>query len=168
MNFSSSFTKLKGSAMFKKQLKMFVIGIVLALLMYLQPYKLVVVVGDSMLPTLKSGNILLAVKANKIHHGDIVVAYNDYNEKIIKRIAYVPEEYYYYHYQKNDALPLLIVDNSFKNVSHWKNVFNDEMMIELKVPKNHYYLLGDNFNNSDDSRRFGTIERSQILYKVIL
>lgn len=51
---------------------------------------------------------------------------------------------------------------------YWINVMGDGAIVELKVPKNHYYLLGDNFNNSDDSRRFGTVERSQIIYKVIL
>jgi hypothetical protein len=40
-------------------------------------------------------------------------------------------------------------------------------MMELKVPKNHYYLVGDNLPKSDDSRRFGTVEENEILYKVI-
>jgi type IV secretory pathway protease TraF len=40
-------------------------------------------------------------------------------------------------------------------------------MMELKVPKNHYYLVGDNLDESDDSRRFGTIDEKDILYKVI-
>ena len=47
-----------------------------------------------------------------------------------------------------------------------KNI-DDAYMLELKVPKNHYYLIGDNLDNSDDSRRFGTLEENEILYKVV-
>jgi signal peptidase I len=159
---------MKGSAMFKNKLIALLIGLFVGLIMLIQPYKFVVVVGDSMLPTFKSGNILLAKKVDSIRTGDVVVAYNDYYDKIIKRVVYLPEECYYYHYVKNDDCPMLIQDNSYKNIMYWMNVMGDEAIVELKVPKNHYYLLGDNFNNSDDSRRFGTVERSQIIYKVIL
>ena len=40
-------------------------------------------------------------------------------------------------------------------------------MMECKVQKNHFYLIGDNLDNSDDSRRFGTVEENEILYKII-
>jgi hypothetical protein len=43
----------------------------------------------------------------------------------------------------------------------------DKLLIESKVPINHYYITGDNKGNSDDSRRFGTVEKRDILYKVI-
>ncbi len=154
--------------MFKIRLKVLLIGLIIGLLLIIQPYKLVVVVGDSMSPTFRSGQILLAKKVDKVNSGDIVVAYNDFNEKIIKRVVYMPDEYYYYHYVKHDDIPMLIRDNSYKNVLNWMHIYGDGMIVELKVPKGHYYLLGDNFNNSDDSRRFGTIERSQIIYKVIM
>jgi hypothetical protein len=36
-----------------------------------------------------------------------------------------------------------------------------------KVPLNQYFITGDNKNNSDDSRRFGSIEKGKILYKII-
>ena len=154
--------------MFKNKLIALLIGLFVGLIMLFQPYKFVVVIGDSMLPTFESGNILLAKKVDSVRNGDVVVAYNDYSDKIIKRVVYLPEEYYYYHYVKNDDSPMLIQDNSYKNIMYWMNLVGDEAIAELKVPKNHYYLLGDNFNNSDDSRRFGTVERSQIIYKVIL
>jgi signal peptidase I len=65
---------MKGSAMFKNKLIALLIGLFAGLIMLIQPYKFVVVVGDSMLPTFKSGNILLAKKVDSIRTGDVVVA----------------------------------------------------------------------------------------------
>ena len=70
------------------------IGCILLLLAYFQPYKLVVVIGQSMYPTYKSGQIVLAKKTKYFKKSDVVVALNDDRSLIIKRILYTPEEYY--------------------------------------------------------------------------
>ena len=142
-----------------------VIGCMLMLLAYLQPYKLVVVVGESMTPTYKNRQILLAKRTKYFKKSDVVVAYSDDRQLIVKRILYTPEEYYYYM-MKKDGMFELIVDNSYRSILDNKNL-DDAYVMELKVPKNHYYLIGDNLDESDDSRRFGTIEENEILYKVI-
>ena len=142
-----------------------VIGCILLLLAYLQPYKLVVVVGQSMMPTYKNGQILLAKKTKDFKKSDVVVALSDDRTLIVKRILYTPEEYYYY-IMKKDGTYELIADNSYRNILEVKNI-DDAYMMELKVPKDHYYLIGDNLGKSDDSRRFGTLEENEILYKVI-
>ena len=137
--------------------------------MLLNPYKIIVVRGDSMYPTLKNGQILLAKKYTNLDKGDIVIAKNDFSEVIIKRILYVPEEYYYFYYdiKNKDYFYELLYDNSYKSISGFKNEHLNQSLVESKVPKKHYYLVGDNKNNSDDSRRFGTVENKDILYKVI-
>lgn len=141
------------------------IGCILLLLAYFQPYKLVVVIGQSMYPTYKSGQIVLAKKTKYFKKSDVVVALNDDRSLIIKRILYTPEEYYYY-VMKKEGYYKLIIDNSYRSIVQTKNI-DDAYMLELKVPKNHYYLIGDNLDNSDDSRRFGTLEENEILYKVV-
>ena len=141
------------------------IGCILLLLAYFQPYKLVVVVGQSMYPTYKSGQIVLAKKTKYFKKSDVVVALSDDRSLIVKRILYTPEEYYYY-VMKKEGYYKLIIDNSYRSIAQTKNI-DDAYMLELKVPKNHYYLIGDNLDNSDDSRRFGTVEENEVLYKVI-
>lgn len=145
----------------------FVIGFLLATIAYLQPFRLVVVVGDSMLPTYHSGQILLAKRATTVNKGDVIVIKNYDFETIIKRIKYEPSEKYYYKLSKDELIPELISDNSYSNIHNYYNIFDKKHILELKVPLNHYYVLGDNLNNSEDSRSFGTIERSQILLKVV-
>jgi signal peptidase I len=142
-----------------------IIGCILLLLAYLQPYKLVVVVGQSMIPTYKNGQILLAKKTKDFKKSDIVVALSDDRTLIVKRILYTPGEYYYYM-MKKDGTNELIINNSYHNILEAKNI-DDAYMMELEVPKKHYYLIGDNLGKSDDSRRFGTLDENEILYKVI-
>ena len=67
------------------------ISLLVLLLAYLQPYKVVVVLGNSMHPTLKHGQIVLAKKVTKFEKGDIVVFRNDFEEIVIKRILFMPD-----------------------------------------------------------------------------
>ena len=91
-----------------------IIGLLLVSLLLFQPYKLVVVVGRSMLPTLKGGQILLAKKTNKFERGDIVVIKEEDNI-IIKRIKYLPEEYYYSVLDFETA-EMIVIENDFRDM----------------------------------------------------
>lgn len=142
-----------------------IIGLLLVSLLLFQPYKLVVVVGRSMLPTLKGGQILLAKKANKFERGDIVVIKEEDNI-IIKRIKYLPEEYYYSVLDFETA-EMIIIENDFRDMMLGIEKYGLENIKEYKMAKNSYFVLGDNSAESDDSRRFGSIHKEQILYKVI-
>lgn len=149
----------------KRLLVSLVVGCILMLFAYLQPYKLVVVVGESMTPTYRNRQILVAKRTKYFKKSDVVVALSDDRTLIVKRILYTPEEYYYYMLKKSGEFEL-IMDNSYRSILQVKKI-DDAYMMELKVPKNHYYLIGDNLSKSDDSRRFGTVEENEILYKVI-
>jgi signal peptidase I len=148
--------------------KISLIGLLSLFILLFNPYKLVVVVGNSMYPTLKNGNIVLAKKTKDFRKGDIVIARNDFQEIIIKRIAYMPQEYYYYVMTNNqEDYRELIVDNSYHNISLFFDEYGNRRIQQLQVPIGQYYLLGDNLGNSEDSRRFGSLESQNILYKVI-
>jgi len=155
----------KGSAMSRK-IKFLLLSLIAIAIMLANPYKLIVVRGNSMYPTLKNGSILLGKKSNYFKRGDIIVAQNDLFEVIVKRIKYVGGDNYYYSFSKDSAEFTLIEDDSYANLYKIISTDNQSIM-HLVVPKNQYYILGDNRNESDDSRRFGSINKESIIYKIV-
>ena len=149
-----------------RKIKFLLLSLIAIVIMLANPYKLIVVKGNSMYPALKNGSILLGKKTSYFKRGDIVVAKNDLLEPIIKRIKYVGGDNYYYSFGKYSAEFTLIEDTSYENL--YKIITSDNQSImHLVVPKNQYYILGDNRDESDDSRRFGSIHKESIIYKIV-
>ena len=123
-------------------------------------YQLCIIDGDSMFPTLKSGNIVCMKKYNlDLKHNDIVVVRKD-NKTIIKRLVGLPNDkieindYLYINGQKNDDL----------YIKDCGNIGNG-----ICLKDNEYFVLGDNRQNSIDSRfdEIGIISRDEIIGKII-
>lgn len=150
----------------KKFIVSCLISLGLCLFFYLQPYKVVVVVGQSMYPTLKNGQIVLAKRESRYNKGDIVVIRDDEGFIIVKRILFVPGDYYYYILDSDKFEMRFLLDNSFRNVLQAKSQYGDAVE-EYKLGKDSYFVVGDNYSNSDDSRRFGPIHEENIIYKVV-
>jgi signal peptidase I len=119
--------------------------------------------GDSMLPTMENGQMLLVSKIEDTYNrGDIVIV-KEYNSFLIKRIIALPGE------------TLTIVDNIIYingeplddyvdvNVEDWGVLAEG-----ITLTDEQYIILGDNRNRSSDSRDFGPIELSDIKSKVIV
>lgn len=113
-----------------------------------------------MFPTLKSGNIVCMKKYNlDLKHNDIVVVRKD-NKTIIKRLVGLPNDkmeindYLYINGQKNDDL----------YIKDCGNIGNG-----ICLKDNEYFVLGDNRQNSIDSRfdEIGIISRDEIIGKII-
>ena len=149
-----------------KKFRFILLSAVILVLMIMNPYKIIVVRGNSMYPTLKNGSILLGKKSDHFNRGDIVVAKNDAEEIIIKRIKYISDDYYYYSYDRNTGEARLEEDSSYPRINYIMNI-EHATLLQMKVPKNQYYILGDNREISDDSRRFGTITKESIIYKIV-
>lgn len=165
MNLSSSLSFTRRSAMNKKVILRIFLILFLLMFMWLQPYKIVVIVGESMMPTFHSKQLVIATKAKDIRRGDIVVFKNDFGEIVIKRVAYIGGDYYYYHVKETGEYEL--IDNSYNTVIDYIDLYGSKFIIENKVPLKKIYVLGDNYNNSDDSRRFGTVDLSEVMYKIV-
>lgn len=122
----------------------------------------VIVSGDSMNPTLKNNQVLLLNKYDKRYErfDVVVIDYDDgtFKERLIKRIIGLPGEEVTY---KDETLYI----NGRKIKDKFASITPDFMTLSLgsiKVPENKYLVLGDNRNNSIDSRVLGFIDSKDI------
>jgi len=119
---------------------------------FFQNFKTVVVSGQSMEPTFLNGRRLLASSAywliGNIRDNDIVVIRGEKgDEYVIKRVYRMGGE---------------TVD--------WVNIPDDWPLTKGRfvVPDGKIYVLGDNRAVSEDSRRFGAVDVSRVLGKVVV
>jgi signal peptidase I len=150
----------------RKYIKL-IVCLLVVLALWAMPYKIIVVKGESMYPYLKNNELLLAVKTNNFSVNDIVIMKNDFDEIIIKRIKFTGNDVYYYlMYSHSDKVEVFDQHIGVMVQKYYEDNHNFLVMKHV-VPKEHVFLLGDNSENSDDSRRFGTVKKSDIMYKVI-
>ena len=120
----------------------------------------IIVNGDSMNKTLKDGDIMLLNKwsyhFDEIERFDIVVL-KDEDGYLIKRVIGLPEDIIYY-----------MNNNLYINGVKTKEEFalgNTDYFGEVHLKDDEYFVVGDNRENSLDSRKFGPVEKKQILGK---
>lgn len=113
------------------------------------------VVGPSMNPTLKSGDIMILNKVSKIDRFDIVVIKSDKTpEVLIKRVIGLPGE----SVEIKDG-KIYINGKVLKEKYGSGNTSNFDY---IEIPKGEYFVLGDNRPISADSRLFGTFSKKDI------
>lgn len=125
-------------------------------------YSPIRVTGDSMVPTLLDGDIMvldkIGYRINGLKRFDIVVIkYN--NEKIIKRVIGLPGDYI--EYKDN----ILYVNGKEIKEEYKRDITNNFSLKDLgyeKIPENKYLVLGDNRSISKDSRIIGLIDKEDI------
>lgn len=123
--------------------------------------KIVIVSGNSMQPTLYSGDVLLTIRAKNIKRYDLIV-FKQKNKLYIKRVIALPGENIKINppYTLINDLPL--IENYLK--ADEQNQFRKK--INQQVVSNTYFVMGDNRRSSVDSRVLGVIEKENIIAKV--
>lgn len=111
--------------------------------------------GASMEPTLQGDELLIVNKliyrVDQPDYGDIVVFHTDEQRDFIKRVIGLPGD------------QIAIKDGKvYRNGKPLEEPYiyepmNFNMEEEVTVPEGHIYVLGDNRNNSKDSRRIGPV-----------
>ncbi len=151
-------------------IKILFICLALLIIVYItSPYRIIVVQGISMSPTFKNKQILVAKSINNyqdIKINDILVCELEDNT-IVKRVKFLEHQIIYYYIDSNTSEIKLIDKNTYQYLSTHPIIKNKSLIQKVIVPKDSIYLLGDNLNNSDDSRRFGTLHWNNIKYKII-
>lgn len=151
-----------------------VIYVSVILLVFLLLFRIIVVTGDSMYSTLWDGDYLLLM-SNLLYPdpeaGDIVVvskqSYDD-GAPIVKRVIATEGQIVDIDFENGivyvDGLP---IEEEYINTPTNRQ---EGMSFPLIVEKGCYFVMGDNRNNSRDSRSpdIGQIDKREILGKAIL
>lgn len=150
---------------FIKDMLKYVIIIVIIVLIRIYIIATAEVVGDSMEPNLHSGNMLVTEKvttyAGTLSRFDVIAFKHSNPNYLIKRIIGLPGEKVNYSSGK-----LYINDKEVKEPFSIKGTTGDFSLSELKydiIPKDMYFVMGDNRENSLDSRKIGLVSKKKIL-----
>ncbi len=139
--------------------------------------RLVGVNGESMLPTLQDSDYL-ALQSNVImgdlEYGDIIVARKlEFNngEPIVKRVIATEGQTVRIDYDKKGDIRVW-VDDVLLNEPYIKDLMEARYTVPMvvTVDKDCVFVMGDNRNNSADSRNpmIGQIKLNQVLGKVLM
>ena len=119
-----------------------------------------------MLPALSDGDrILIDRNFDKLERGDIVIFYFPMDERksYVKRIVGLPNETVEVREGKvfvnGNPLDEPYVDSKFEQTHR--------SVVERKLTADQYYVIGDNRDNSSDSRIWGPLDRKFIYGKYV-
>lgn len=131
------------------------IGITLA---FLGAFKIIIVSGFSMAPTYHDGQVLLMKRSlGKLTYGDIVVIKQVEQGNVVKRVVGLP----------GDIIRLadgLVFRNDIGLSPYTSETMAPVIYI---LGEGEYFVIGDNFQASIDSRQLGPVKQDDLLGEII-
>ena len=122
--------------------------------------------GSSMSPTLKDGQLVVAVKTSRFATGDLVAFYHG-NKILVKRCIAGPGQWV-----DMDEYGNIYVDGQLLCEPYVNSKSHGETDIEYpyQVPDERWFMLGDHRDISVDSRssQIGCVAQEQIIGRIIL
>ena len=158
----------------------FLVSIIIPVVLILSfGFRLTTVDGKSMEPTLDGGDRLLTTAITaEYEYKDIVVVVEPNDElykPIIKRIIATEGQWIDVRYDEglvyigDSADEMHPLDEPYIYSLTDREYTDDKHEYPVQVPENHYFVMGDNRNNSTDSRSYkvGFVDENYILGKVV-
>ncbi|MBS1832634.1 MAG: signal peptidase I [Acidobacteria bacterium] len=145
------------------------LAVILAGVIILFVYRPVKVEGTSMMPTLSDQERIFINQfvyrfTGDVERGDTVVFWypQDTSKSYVKRVIGLPGDTVRVEegdvYVNDRKLPESYVPPEFKDMASYP---------EVRVPPDHYYVMGDHRSSSNDSRAWGTVPRRYIYGKAV-
>lgn len=162
------------NSQFPQLIKTIVIGVIIALLFRFFVFSPIVVEGPSMNPTLQTGDQMIINKFTyrffEPNRFDIVVFHATEEKDFIKRVVGLPGEHVAIIeddlYVNGEYIDEVYLDKSSTTVKSQMSFRLEELKGNYeKIPEDHYLLLGDNRNDSTDSRQLGVVHKDDIIGK---
>lgn len=147
-----------------KKKSIVVSSIIVILLVFTNNYiGIVKVNGNSMNPTFHEGKILLSNKVTDDFKRFDIIIFKRNGTAYIKRIIGLPNESL--EYRDN----VLIIDGQEVSENFTQGTTSDYVLkggSNTRIPSNCYFVLGDNRENSLDSRGLGFVRKEEIFGKI--
>lgn len=140
---------------------------------YISRYKLVVfpIEGYSMEPNVHNKDKVLVYRTKKIKHGDVIVFHSEtFNKTLIKRVIGLEGDRIEIRYNNEQEIYQIYRNGTLLDEDYIKEPMSRSYYeIELVVPKNKMFFLGDNRNWSQDSHSGEVLEDVSVIEgKVIM
>ena len=160
----------KFSKSFFDSVQIIIIAIAAVVIIYIGLGAPTTVEGSSMIPSLESGNIVITEKLTgyfgRYNRGDIVAFKVSEDKNYVKRIIGIAGDKVKFSDGKIEINGVTLKEN-YLTLDNQK--FSSGQIIkeneEIIVPSDKYLMLGDNRNNSIDSRIIGFVDQNKIIGK---
>lgn len=120
--------------------------------------------GDSMEPTYYDGDELILYKTQLVNRGDVIVVWcDDLRQYVLKRVVGTAGDVIHIDTSGLTVNGSLLYESYVKSNSWMTN----QTAIDIIVPDNTVYVLGDNRVISYDSRKCGPISTDNILGRIV-
>ncbi len=145
---------------------LFVVVVVAAIAVLISSFYVTVlkVTGDSMTPTMDTGQIVIAQNSSTFEPGDLLAFY--YNNKVlVKRVIGSPGDWVNIDDQGQVSVNGVVLEEEYASD---KSLEPTDITFPYQVPENRWFVLGDHRNVSIDSRSsvVGCVTKEQLIGKV--